>query len=94
MLQSFPGVSVGRVSAELPYTQHRHKHYLNNIIVPLHEQQRPNFILIDDNAPAHGGPIISERLLETEGSQVKWIPDLNTDVGSAESQSILYSRMT
>ena len=32
-------------------------YYLNNIInpviVPLHEQHRPNFIFMDDNAPAH-----------------------------------------
>ena len=32
-------------------------YYLNNIInpviVPLHEQHRPNFIFIDNNAPAH-----------------------------------------
>ena len=36
-------------------------YYLNNIInpviVPLHEQHRPNFIFMDDNAPAHQGRI-------------------------------------
>ena len=44
-------------------------YYLNNIInamtLPLHEQYRPNFIFMDDNAPAHRGRIIRERLFET-----------------------------
>uniref|UniRef100_A0A667YQE0 Fibronectin type-III domain-containing protein n=1 Tax=Myripristis murdjan TaxID=586833 RepID=A0A667YQE0_9TELE len=29
---------------------------INPVIVPLHEQHRPNFIFMDDNAPAHRGP--------------------------------------
>ena len=51
-------------------------YYLNNIInpvtVPLHEQHRPNFIFMDDNAPAHRGLIIRERLLETGAPQMEW----------------------
>uniref|UniRef100_A0A667Y6R5 Tc1-like transposase DDE domain-containing protein n=1 Tax=Myripristis murdjan TaxID=586833 RepID=A0A667Y6R5_9TELE len=59
-------------------------YYLNNIInpviVPLHEQHRPNFIFMDDNAPAHRGRIIRERLLETGVPQMEWpalCPDLH-----------------
>ena len=59
-------------------------YYLNNIInpviVPLHEQHRPNFIFMYDNAPAHSGRIIRERLLETGVPQMEWpalFPDLN-----------------
>jgi len=59
-------------------------YYLNNIIypviVPLHEQHRPNFIIMDDNATAHRGRTIRERLLETRVPQMEWhalSPDLN-----------------
>ncbi|KAK7883824.1 hypothetical protein WMY93_026947 [Mugilogobius chulae] len=59
-------------------------YYLNNIInpviVPLHEQHRPNFIFMDDNAPAHRGRIIREWRLETGEPQMEWpalSPDLN-----------------
>lgn len=42
-------------------------YYLNNIInpamVPLHKQNTPDFILINNNAPAHQGRIIREWLL-------------------------------
>ena len=40
---------------------------INPVIVPLHEQHRPNFIFMDDNALAHRGHILRERLLETGG---------------------------
>ncbi len=60
------------------------QYYLNNIInpviVPLHEQHRPDFIFMDDNAPAHRGCIIRERLLEAGVPQTEWpalFPDLN-----------------
>jgi len=60
------------------------RYYLNNtinaVIVPLHEQHSPNFILTDDNAPAHRGRIIGERLLETGVPQMEWSalsPELN-----------------
>ncbi|CAK6970414.1 Transposable element Tcb1 [Scomber scombrus] len=59
-------------------------YYLNNIInpviVPLHEQHRPNFIFMDDNAPAHRGCIIREWLLKTGVPQMErpaLSPDLN-----------------
>ncbi|KAK7902220.1 hypothetical protein WMY93_018989 [Mugilogobius chulae] len=41
---------------------------------------RPNFIFMDDNAPAHRGRIIRERLLETGVPQMEWTaisPDLS-----------------
>ena len=50
-------------------------YYLNNInsvTVPLHEQHRPIFIFMDDNAPAHRGRIIREWLLETGVPQMEW----------------------
>ena len=38
------------------------QHYLRNIIypiiIPLHKQQRPEFILVDDNAPARWALVI------------------------------------
>ena len=59
-------------------------YYLNNIInpviVPLHEQHGPNFIFMDDNAPAHRSRIIGERLLDSWEPQMEWpalSPDLN-----------------
>uniref|UniRef100_A0A667X1A1 Tc1-like transposase DDE domain-containing protein n=1 Tax=Myripristis murdjan TaxID=586833 RepID=A0A667X1A1_9TELE len=62
--------------------------YLNNIInpviVPLHEQHRPNFIFMDDNAPAHRGRIIRERLLETGVPQMEW-PALSPDLNPIEN---------
>ncbi|KAK7881405.1 hypothetical protein WMY93_029814 [Mugilogobius chulae] len=58
-------------------------YYLNNIInpviVPLHEQHRPNFIFMNDNAPANRGRIIRERLLETGVPQMEW-PALSPDL--------------
>uniref|UniRef100_A0A667WGJ7 Tc1-like transposase DDE domain-containing protein n=1 Tax=Myripristis murdjan TaxID=586833 RepID=A0A667WGJ7_9TELE len=63
-------------------------YYLNNIInpviVPLHEQHRPNFIFMDDNAPAHRGRIIRERLLETGVLQMEW-PALSPDLNPIEN---------
>ena len=63
-------------------------YYLNNIInpviVPLHEQHRPNFIFMDDNAPAHRGRIIGERLLETGVPQMEW-PALSPDLNPIEN---------
>lgn len=48
------------------------RYHLNNIInlviVPLHEQHRPNFILMEYNAPACRCCIIRERLLKTGDS--------------------------
>ena len=71
-------------------------YYLNNIInpaiVPLHKQNRPNLIFTDDNASAHQGRIINERLLETGVPQMEWPafslglnPIENLHVESAES---------
>uniref|UniRef100_A0A3B1IPN0 Tc1-like transposase DDE domain-containing protein n=1 Tax=Astyanax mexicanus TaxID=7994 RepID=A0A3B1IPN0_ASTMX len=63
-------------------------YYLNNIInpviVPLHEQHRPDFIFMDDNAPAHRGRIIRERLLETGVPQMEW-PALSPDLNPIEN---------
>ncbi len=60
------------------------QYYLNNIInpviVPQHDQHRPDFIFMDDNAPAPRGRIIRERLLEAGVPQTEWPalpPDLN-----------------
>jgi len=63
-------------------------YYLNNIInpviVPLHEQHRPNFIFIDDKAPAHRGRIIREQLLDTGVPQMKW-PALSPHLNPIEN---------
>lgn len=63
-------------------------YYLNNIInpviVPLHEHHRPDFIFMDDNAPAHRGRIIRERLLETGVPQMEW-PALSPDLNPIEN---------
>ncbi len=52
------------------------QYYLNNIInpviVPLHEQQRPDFIFMGDNTPAYQGQIIMERLLEAGVPHMEW----------------------
>ncbi|CAK6984228.1 hypothetical protein L3Q82_003627 [Scomber scombrus] len=37
-----------------------------------YSEGRPNFIFMDDNAPAHRGRIIRERLLETGVPQMEW----------------------
>ncbi|KAL1277231.1 hypothetical protein QQF64_023904 [Cirrhinus molitorella] len=48
------------------------------VIVPLHEQHRPDFIFMDNNAQAHRDPIIREQLLETGIPQWPALsPDLN-----------------
>ena len=64
------------------------QYYLNNVInpviVPLHEQHRPNFIFMDDNAPAHRGHIIREGLLETGIPQMEW-PALSPDLNPIEN---------
>uniref|UniRef100_A0A673MTP4 Tc1-like transposase DDE domain-containing protein n=1 Tax=Sinocyclocheilus rhinocerous TaxID=307959 RepID=A0A673MTP4_9TELE len=64
------------------------QYYLNNIInpviVPLHEQHRPDFIFKDDNAPAHRGHIIRERLLEAGVLQMEW-PALSPDLNPIEN---------
>ncbi len=64
------------------------RYYLNNIInpviVPLHEQHRPDFIFMDDNAPAHQGHIIRERLLEAGVPQIEW-PALSPDLNPIEN---------
>ncbi len=52
------------------------QYYLNNIInlviVPLHEQHRPDFIFMGDNTPAYQGQIIMERLLEAGVPHMEW----------------------
>ncbi len=64
------------------------QYYLNNIInpviVPLHEQHRPDFIFMDDNAPAHRVHIIRERLLEAGVLQIEW-PALSPDLNPIEN---------
>uniref|UniRef100_A0A671VKC8 HTH cro/C1-type domain-containing protein n=1 Tax=Sparus aurata TaxID=8175 RepID=A0A671VKC8_SPAAU len=57
---------------------------INPVIVPLYEQHRPNFIFMDDNAPAHRGHIIRERLLETGVPQIEW-PALSPDLNPIEN---------
>ena len=53
----------------------------NLLIVPLH---RPIFIFMDDKAPAHRGPIIRERQLETGGAQMER-PPLSLDLNHIEN---------
>ncbi len=64
------------------------QYYLNNIInpviVPLHEQHRPDFIFMDDNVPAPQGHIIRERLLEAAVPQMEW-PALSPDLNPIEN---------
>ncbi len=64
------------------------QYYLNNIInpviVPLHEQHRPDFIFMDDNAPAPRGHIIRERLLQAGLPQMEW-PALSPDLNPIEN---------
>ena len=64
------------------------QYYLNNIInpiiVPLNDQHRPNFLFMDDNAPAHRGRIIKQRLQEAEVPQMEW-PALSPDLNSIEN---------
>jgi len=70
-------------------------YYLNNInsvTVPLHEQHRPNFIFMDNNAPAHRGRIIRERLLEAEVPQMEW-PVLSPDLNPTENLRDQLSRL-
>uniref|UniRef100_A0A8C1IY65 Tc1-like transposase DDE domain-containing protein n=1 Tax=Cyprinus carpio TaxID=7962 RepID=A0A8C1IY65_CYPCA len=52
--------------------------------VPLHEQYRPDFIFMDDNAPAHRGRIIREWLLEAGVLQIEW-PALSPDLNPIEN---------
>ncbi len=64
------------------------QYYLNNIInpviVPQHEQHRPDFIFMDDNAPAHRGRIIRERMLEAGVPQTE-LPALPPDLNPIEN---------
>ncbi|MED6289406.1 hypothetical protein CHARACLAT_002442 [Characodon lateralis] len=57
----------GQVSSQLRnVTSPWYLNSINNLaIVPLHEQHRPNFIFMDDNAPSHRGGITREQPLET-----------------------------
>ncbi|MEQ2215842.1 hypothetical protein XENOCAPTIV_006675 [Xenoophorus captivus] len=61
----------GLVNTDLLYTKGMvtSPYYPNNIIKPVFvfqlEQHRPNFIFMNDNAPAYQGRIIREWLLET-----------------------------
>ncbi|KAI3356994.1 hypothetical protein L3Q82_003627 [Scortum barcoo] len=63
-------------------------YYLNNIInpviVPLNEQHSPNFIFMDDNAPAHRGRISREWLLETGVPRMEW-PALSPNLNPIEN---------
>ncbi len=52
--------------------------------MPLHEQHRPDFIFMDDNAPAPRGHIIRERLLEARVPQMEW-PALSSDLNPTEN---------
>ncbi len=62
------------------------QYYLNNIInpviVPL--QHSPDFIFMDDNAPAHRGRIIREWLLKAGVLQIEW-PALSPDLNPIEN---------
>uniref|UniRef100_A0A672JY19 Tc1-like transposase DDE domain-containing protein n=1 Tax=Sinocyclocheilus grahami TaxID=75366 RepID=A0A672JY19_SINGR len=48
------------------------------------KQHRPDFIFMDDSAPAHRGRIISERLLEAGVPQMEW-PALSPDMNPIEN---------
>ncbi|RXN18882.1 2, 5 -phosphodiesterase 12-like protein [Labeo rohita] len=82
---SLPGhYSLGRCLVNTPSEWYCDKpippEIINPATVPLHEQHRPDFIFMDDNAPPHRGHIIRERLLEAGVPQVEWSalsPDLN-----------------
>uniref|UniRef100_A0A673MIV3 Tc1-like transposase DDE domain-containing protein n=1 Tax=Sinocyclocheilus rhinocerous TaxID=307959 RepID=A0A673MIV3_9TELE len=55
--------------------------------MPLHEQHRPDFIFMDDNAPAHRGRIIRERLLEAGVPRMEW-PALSPDLNPIENHQL------
>ena len=60
---------------------------MNNVITPVNtplQQHTPNFIFMDDNAPAHRDHIIRKRLLETGIPQMEW-PALSPDLNPIEN---------
>ncbi len=59
MQQPLSGVSLGRcqyrTALHLVNGTVSSQYHLNPVIVPPHEQHRPDFIFMADNAPAHRG---------------------------------------
>lgn len=84
------------INIELPYTLWMTSWYylnyliINRVIVPLHEEHRPDFIFMDNSAPAHRGHIIRKQLLEVGVPQMErpaLFPDLNPiDIGNLWDQ--------
>ncbi|KAL0183019.1 hypothetical protein M9458_022394, partial [Cirrhinus mrigala] len=91
---SLPGhYSLGRCLVNAPSEWYCDKpiQIINPAIVPLHEQHRPDFIFMNDNAPAHRGCIIRERLLEAGVPQME-LPALSPDLNPKENLWNLLSR--
>ena len=63
-------------------------YYLDNmvtpIVVPLATRQNPNFLFMDDNAPAHRARLVQNALIQNNVMRMEW-PELSPDLNPIEN---------